>query len=710
MRHFKKNAMALINKIRQKAGWAVGFVALGLGLFMVGGDILGPNSAILGKNKTDVGEIAGEKIELDRYQQQIDEIKYNYTINYGRNPSENEMYTIRQQAWEYLIVKIAFQEQYDELGLVVTDEEQWDMVQGNNVSFEIKQAFTDPQTGQFQRDRVISYLQQVKQMSPDQQSAWYLFEKNLRPSRYRIKYDNLLIKTTYATEVEAKKRYQEETAVAEIKYLYIPYYSLPDSTVKVTDDELRTYLKKHQSEYKVEESRSFSYVSVPIIPSGDDTTFFMGQMNKLKEEFKETQDDSLFARNNSDGATFFDRQSVDALPKILQANYSNLTKGDVRGPYFEEGNFVIYKISDIVADTSGAVKASHILIKWTDESDAAKAEARSKAQGILNRARAGEDFAQLARENSVDGSSQNGGDLGWFGKGKMVEPFENAAFSAKSPGVINRLVESQFGFHIIKVTETINNNLYEVAFIQRAITPSENTRNKAFRQADFFASSSGNYTEFTENALKDSLEVYKADNISKNDRRFNDVDNARQVIQWAFKEESTGGVSDVIELEDRYVIVSLTKITEEGDATLADVKEQLEPKVKNEKKAGAIIEKLGKIEGSLDEMKDKYGNDARIYTSSDLKISTNSLPTVGFAPVAIGTAFSLEPGQKSGVVTEENGILVIEMVNFTKAPDIADYTPYKTQVEQRITGRVSFDAAEAIKKFANIKDYRYRFF
>jgi peptidyl-prolyl cis-trans isomerase D len=702
--------MALIGKIRQKAGWAVGFVAVGLGLFMVGGDILGPNSAIMGKNKTDVGDIAGETIELERYQQQIDEIKYNYTINYGRNPSENEMHTIRQQAWEYLIVKIAFQEQYDKLGLVVTDEEQWDMVQGNNVSFEIKQAFTDPQTGEFQRDRVISYLQQVKQLSPEQQSAWFLFEQNLKPSRHRIKYDNLLVKTTYATEVEAKRRYQEETAVAEIRYLYIPYYSLADSSVTVTDNDLMTYLKAHQSEYKVEESRSFSYISIPIVPSGDDTTYFMGQMNKLKEEFRATEDDSLFARNNSDGATFFDRLGVDALPNILQANYSNLSIGDVRGPYFEDGNFVIYKIAGITEDTVGAVKASHILIKWDDESEAAKAAARSKAQGILNKARAGEDFAQLARENSVDGSAQSGGDLGWFGKGKMVEPFENAVFGASSAGVINRLVESQFGFHIIKVTEPVNNSKFDIAHIQRIITPSETTKNKAFRTADFFASSSSNYEEFTENAAKDSLEVFLAENIGKNDRRFNEVDNARQVIQWIFKEEDTGGVSDVIELDDSYIIASVTKITEEGTATLADVRGQLEPKVKNEKKADVIVEKLGKADGSLEELKSNYGADANIYTSSDLKISANSLPTVGFAPLAIGTAFSLEPGQKSNIVREENGILIIEMVNFTKAPDIADYTPYKAQIEQRVSGRVSFDASEAIKKFADIEDERYRFF
>ena len=631
--------MALINKIRQRSGWAIGFVAIGLGFFVVGGDILGPNSTILGKNKTDVGVIAGETIERERYQQEIDQIKYNYTINYGRNPSEGEMYSIRQQAWDYLIVKIAFQDQYDELGLQVTDDEQWDMVQGNNVSFEIKQAFTDPQTGEFQRDRVINYLQQVRQLPPQQQASWYLFEQNLKPSRLRIKYDNLLVKTTYATSAEAQRQYNEETSVAEIRYLYVPYYSVSDSLVDVTDAELEDYLRDHQSEYEVEESRNFSYVSIPMIPSAEDTAFFQEEMDQLKEDFKLSTEDSLFARNNSDGAEFYKEVHVDELPNMLQLNYSNLSVGDVRGPYFVDGNFAMYKVSDIQEDTTGAAKASHILIKWTDETETSKATARTKAQGILNQLRRGGDFEQLAIENSEDGSAANGGDLGWFGPGKMVKPFEDAAFGATREGLINKLVETQFGYHIIKVTEKLNRNSFAIASIEREITPSDETRNKAFRTADYFASTSGNYDEFIENAERDSLQVFNAENIGKNDRRFNDVNNARSVIQWVYNNASIGDVSDVRELEEQYIVATLTAITEEGPADLEDVRDQIEPKVKNEKKAEIIIEKISAMEGTLDEMSENYGADARVYSSSDLKFSTNSLPTVGFAPLAIGTAF-----------------------------------------------------------------------
>ncbi len=702
--------MALINKIRERSGWAIGFVAIGLGFFVVGGDILGPNSTILGKNITHVGEISGEVIERDRYQDQIDQLKYSYTINYGRNPSENEMFSIRQQAWEYLIVKIAFQEQYDKLGLQVTDDEQWDMVQGNNLAFEIEQAFTDPETGEFQRDRVINYLQQVKQLPPQQQASWYLFEQNLKPSRQRIKYDNMLVKTTYATEAEAKRQYQDENAVAEIKYLYVPFYSVNDSLVQVSDTELRKYLSEHKDEYKVEESRDFSYVSIPIVPSSEDSAFFQQEMNRLMEDFRSSSEDSLFARNNSDGEIFYTRNYVDELPRMLQLNYSNLSEKDVRGPYFEDGKFVIYKVSRIQQDTTGAVKASHILIKWKDESEQSKAEARTKAQGILNQLRRGADFEQLARENSEDGSAMNGGDLGWFGPGKMVKPFEEAAFNASAKGLINRLVETQFGFHIINVTESLNKNAFYVASIEREIIPSENTRNKAFRRADYFGSTTGNYNEFIKNAERDSLDVFNAEGIGKNDRRFNDISNARSVIQWVYNTEKISKVSDVLEIDNSYVIATLTKITDAGPASLEDVRSQIEIRVKNEKKAQIIIDKLKGLDGSLEEIKENYGADARVYTSSDLKFSTNSLPTVGFAPVAIGTAFSLASGERSAPVKEENGVLIIEMQNITQAPEIADHSTYKNQIEQRVSGRASFNAGEAIKDNASIKDERYRFF
>jgi len=702
--------MALISKIREKTGLAVGIIAFGLILFLVGGDILGPNSVILGKNKMEVGQIAGQKIGYQEYVQQIEDLKYNYTLNFGRNPTESELVAIRQQAWDYLIVKKAFQHEFDRLGLEVTDEELVDMVQGKNIHPDLVRAFTNPETGEFDRNQIIAYLQQIDQMPAQQQATWYMFERNLQPSRLRLKYDNLLIKTDYVTEVEAEIQYQEENNVAEIKYLYIPYYTLSDTTVTVSDEELQNYLDDHQNSYINEDARSISYVSFPIIPSSEDTLFYVDEMEKLASEFKTITDDSVYAHINSDGDTPFGSYTIGQLPSRLRSELNKLVPGYVIGPYLQSGTFVINKITDIVEDTLYYARASHILIKPESESAADKEKARQKAQGLLNQLRNGANFALLARNNSDDPSSSAGGDLGWFDENRMVKPFADAVFSRSTEGLIPRIIETQFGYHIIEVTGRKTNKLYKVATIEREITASDITRDEAFRKADYFSSRTANLEEFERNAANDSLTINDAEGIKKDDRRINGLGEAREIIRWAYLEASVGEASTVFELDDQYVIAVLTGKTDAGMAELEDVRAEITPKVKNELKADLIIEKLQQFEGTLDEIADKYGSDANVYVSSDTRLSSNSLPNVGFAPVAVGTVFSMKEGEVSKPIRENDGVIIIQLNSLIESPEIADYTNYKNQIEQRRMSRTSYLASEAIKEYSDIVDERYKFF
>ncbi|MGF1638778.1 MAG: peptidylprolyl isomerase [Cyclobacteriaceae bacterium] len=703
--------MGLINKIRQRTGLAVGLVAVGLGLFVVGGDILGPNSAILGNQQNDVGEISGRTIDVQEYNTQVEELKYNFTINFGRTPNESEMNSIRQQAWDFLIVKTAFQKEYDKLGIEVTNEEHIDMVQGNNISQEIVSAFTNPETGEFDREQVVQYLNMLAQMPPQQRAAWQLFEQGLKPARLRMKYDNLVNKSSYATEVEAERKYQEESSVAEIKYLYVPYYAVSDSAVSVSETEMSKYLRENGHEFEVDESRNLSYVVIPINPSGEDSLYIRREVDKLVEDFRSTDEDSIFARMNSESLEYFQRYQVNDLPDRIKANVSNLSIGDVRGPYMVNGSYNIYKITDITDDTVYSAKASHILINWEDESPAAKAEAKSKADDLLRQLRGGADFAQLARSNSQDpGSTNQGGDLGWFSQGQMVKPFEDAVFSATRTGLVPTVVESQFGYHIINVTGVKDNTVYHVATVTKELDASEATRDRAFRKADYFAGTSSNFREFTENALRDSLVILSAENLGRNERRVNNLTNAREMVRWAFNDASKNEVSSVFEVDNNFVVAILTDVIEKGTARLEDVKPQLEQKIKDQKKAEIIKDKLKELSGSLDEIASAYGDDARVYTNSTLKLSSNTLPSVGFVPAAIGRAFGLKDGERTKPFAEETGVLIIEMIALTKAGTIADYSTYKNQLEQQMENRASFSSSEAIRKFADIKDRRYRYY
>ncbi len=705
--------MALINKIRQRAGLAVGVVAVAMGLFIVGTDLFSSTSSIFNKNDTTIGEIAGEDVDYDEFQQELDQMIYNFTMRSNRKPTENELYTLRQQAWEMLIVKHAFQQQYDELGIEVTDDEHWDMIQGNNIDFNIRQSFANPETGEFDRNQVLMYLQQLNQVEDDnpQKLAWSIFEESLNPGRMRIKYDNLLVQSTYSTDAEAQNFYQSETSVAEIKYLYVPYYTIDDSLISYTDSDLRAYYNENKDKFETEESRGISYVTMPVIPSSADTAYFKEEIDRVRQEFIEASDDSLFAKARSDTRNFYGTYTIDQLPERLLANYSNLSEGDVRGPYYVNGFLTLYKVSDIGEDTVESAKARHILIKWENDTDEAKAEARAKANRIIRQVRGGADFAELARTESEDpGSGAKGGDLGWFGRGKMVKPFEDAVFNANSTGLISQPIESQFGYHIIDVTEVSNNTSFKVATIAREITPSDETVNEAYLKTELLASSSSNYDSFVENAQKEGYKVSTAENIGKNDRRINNLSDARPVIQWMYRDASVGDVSSVFELDDEFVVAALTSQISEGVSDFENVKDQIENIVKNEKKAEYISQKLNSIEGTLDEKASEFGPEANTYSSSDLKLSSNSIPNVGFVPKVVGTVFGMEEGQVSQPIDTENGVVVVELQALTPAPEIADYSSYKSQLEQRNSGQASYGISEAIRENADIQDFRYRFF
>lgn len=702
--------MALIKKIREKSGIAVGLVALGLGLFIVGGDLLGPSSVLLGNQKRDVGEIAGETISLEQFQQQEEQLKYNFVVNFNRNPTDAEMYSIRQQAWDFLIVKTAFQKEFDRLGIVVSDRELVDMVQGNNVRPEIRQAFTNPETGEFDRTRIQQYLQQLKLAAPQEQAAWYMFEGNLKPSRLRIKYDYLALNSTYVTDAEAEKAYRMENTLAEVKYLYVPYSTISDSLVSISDKELQAYLKANSEKYQVEESRNISYVRFSIEPSADDTTFLRQELTELMEDFKAAEEDSMFARINTDGQNFYGPYSIATLPDPLKANVSNLSEGDVRGPYMTDGAFVLYKIASIGNDTIRAARASHILIRATGQDETTKVEARTEAQRILNQIKNGADFAEMARQYSDDPSSSKGGDLGWFEEGAMVQPFEDAVFGANRAGLINRIVETDYGFHIINVTEPSSNESFTIASIERVISPSEETRNEAYRKADRFASSISDYDDFKAVAERDSIPVLSADDIRKNDRRINTLANARQVVMWLYNDASVGDVSRVYELENEYVVAAMTKKIDAGLADLSQVRQQVRNEVEKEKKGQMISEKLQGQEGSLEELAKEFGSDATVSSSSSLTLGSTTLGLAGAAPEAIGKAFALEEGQNTGPVVAENGVLMIELLALTEPAEPANLADYKEQIAQRREGSVSYYISEAIKEFSDIKDERVRFF
>ena len=703
--------MALMNTLRNKMGkLVVAAISISILSFVLTDLLGGKNSIFLKGNDKNIGEIAGESVDINEYQKLVETMKNNYQNNFGRSPGETELRSIRDQAWQYMIVEKAFTKVYDDAGVEVGTEELFDMVQGKNISPDVQQIFVNPQTGQFDKERLIQTIAQLK-TTPQGRAQWAEFERNLVPSRLRIKYDNLLSKTVFATKQEAEREYKEQTSVAETKYLFVPYYAIADSVVSATDTEMENYITKHKDEYKVNQSKSIKFISFPIIPSSEDSLSYRDELRELKDEFITADNDSVYASIMTDETPFFKEYAINELPVVLRSNLNILHEGDVIGPYIDNNDYVLFKISDVYEGETGYARASHILIKWDDDSEAAKAKAKKEAQSILRDLQNGADFAETAKDKSKDGGSAiRGGDLDWFDSNKMVKPFSEAVFGAHKKGLINHVVESEFGYHIIKVTELPSYTKYKIAMLRRSIMASDETRDKAFRKADYFAGTSNNLNDFITNAEKDTLAVLEAENIGQNDYDINRMGSARQVVQWLYNTASEGEVSTVYELDDQYVVAVMTGEVEEGTADLESVRLEVEKKVKDEKKGKLIADKLATISGSIDDRAAAFGDDASVYESSDLKLSAVSLPSVGTAPDAIGTLFGMKTGDFSKPISVERGVVVLGLLNLTEGPSIADYTSYKNIIEQSLKNTTSYDISNVIKDWADIKDARYKFY
>ena len=696
--------MAIISTLRDKMGkFLVVVVGFSIAAFVLG-DILGPSSTIGSQNENIVGEINGEEIDLIRFNTIFEQLSYNFSLNNGRSPSPQEMVGIRDQAWEKLINDISYNDQYNKLGLTVTNNESVDMVQGDNIHPMILQAFTDPNTGSFSVDNVIGYLQNLSSQPVNQQQAWFSFEANLKPMRLRTKYDNLLSQTTFINSLQSKVEYFNSSNIVDISYYYLPFYKVPDSLFEVSTSEMNNFLRKNKDDYKQNESRSMDFVYFPLSPSSEDSTLVISDLNNIKLSLSNEEiNDSTFALLNSEGFSPYTKFNVDQLPEALIGR----DKGYISDIIFTDEGVLVYKLSDIVQDNKFKARAKHILLKFNDQN---KQDVRSEALRILSLLRNGSDFDETARTYSEDGSASLGGDLGWFFEDSMVKPFQDAVFSRNRSGLIPRIIESEFGFHIIYVTQPKTKTSYAVTTILKEIIPSDNTRNNIYRDAEMFKIEAQNSSEsFEDIANKYNYSFQTVNNIDKNATAISNLTDARSIVLWAYDDDRyNNDVSDVIELNDSYVVSYLSNIIKEGTKKLNDVENSVRKKILNEKKIN-YFSKMFDNYSSLDDLKNLYdGGD--INSMDDLDFNSNSIQNVGFTPEAIGVTFSMNDGELTKPIKIDDGLIVIQLNGFVQADSLQSYSDYgKTLLQANIFAN-SLKIDNAIKEFSNIEDLRYKFF
>ena len=734
--------MSVLGSIRRRTGLLLIVVAGGIFLFLIQ-DAVRSSTSFFGPQNNTVGEIAGEEIDQTRFSALVAQYSDNYTNQQGKAPDEMTMRGIRDQAWKQLLFEIAYKEQFEELGIRVTegdeDAESVDMVQGRFVDPRIKSSFKN-EDGEFDKDRLIQYLQQIGDASTEEQLAsaqqWANFEKQLIQDRLRSKYENLIAKSNYVTTAEAKRAYMAESDTASISYLTVPYSSIVDSTITVLDNEMEEYLRAHASDYEVEQGRSFDYVVFDTQPSQRDIEKTQEKVAAIKQDFMATEDDTAFVKSRADNPQLPKEMAYAQLPFNLKNDSASLAKKDtVYGPYLEGDFYKLYKVIAFnKADTVQKATASHILIaNRTPEgqplSEEQLAANKQKAEQLLARALGGENFVTLAMENSEDpGSGAKGGDLGEFKTGMMVPPFQNAVFSAKKTGVIPRLIESDFGYHIINVTKKAVideiKSKYTVATVDVELYASKDTRNEVYKQATSFWKVAENQGFDKALASDSSIEKQTATNVLPDATGFGSVSSGRNILTWAYNDETeVGAVSEIFRQDGAFIVANLTSSREKGTAKLEDVKDQVKAAIIKQKKADQIIDILENHQGDdfhvrMESINKKYGEGfaTKNFTPVTVNYRSNYITGLGSEPAVIGTVFGMTSDAWSEKIIGENGVYIVELKAKSSTPEIADYSAQKNKILAQF-GPSQFGVSKdkqgiekVIEENADVKDYRYKFY
>ena len=699
--------MAVLSKIRKRSGLLLLAIGFALLAFVIQ-DIFNSGMQSI---STDVGSVNGKDISFDEFR-----IKVANTEKNAQNGQQMTSMQASNQVWNQEVQVALLNAEFEKLGIRVGEKH-------------IIEAFkSDPNIGQnqmflnaagkFDLNKFKDYFKEVPngmQMLKEQ-------EKNAElRAKYEI-YNSLIKGGMYATQTEGKFKYEAESNKVNFDFVMVPFSSVKDSDVKVTDEEITTYMKTKEKKFKSEESRELDYVLISEKPSAADEAEIKKNVDALLlpsvrynkdtgkndtiQGFRTVSDNADFVNANSDipfDSTFISKQD---LPAEHAEQLFNLPAGEIYGPYMK-ANY--YCLSKGLGRKAGAkVKASHILISWegtqvpNKKEKRTKEQAKAKADGLLAQAQANPGiFMMLAMSNSDDSSAQQGGDLGFFGPNQMVKPFNDFAFG-NPIGKIG-LVETQFGYHIIQVTD--KQDAVRLATIAQKIEPSEATNDKIYTQATKFEMDAAN-KDFAAIVKQAKLTANPAVRVKAIDENFASLSNQRQIVKWAFEGDTKIGSVKRFEIVNvGHVIAKLKSIAPKGLMSVEEARPQVEPILKNKKKAAKIEAKMkGASLAAL-----AASNKVTVMNAVDLTIENPSVPNAGYEPKVVGLAFSSKAGQVSKPIEGNSGVYVIATKAVKKAPAIKKYDDFIAKVKQQAVGN-SGRFMQALKEDADIVDNRADFY
>lgn len=701
--------MGIMTFLRNRAGtvmvFAIGFAIVAFLL----GDFLGSGASMFGGNPNEVGKINDESIDYVAFNSEVEASASNMAQQMGGNVSPQMTSYIVENVWNQNISRKLLSEEVDRIGLDVGKTELNDLVSGQQPSQMLIPYFTNPETGEFDRNQLNVFLNniQLEPANSEQKQQWSYLLEGIKSNRLQEKYNNLISNSVYITSLEAQEDFAQRNKLANFSYVLLDYSSIPDKDVTSTDADFKNYYNDHKSSFKnAEETRSIEFVVIDASPTKKDSAQVKSEIEERMTGLRTADNDSLYASINSETKYPVAYRKRGTFDPVLDSAIFAADKGDVVGPFLNNGVYEIAKVLDSRMSPD-SVNASHILLNPAMEGGQDKAEA--KVDSIKKLVQGGQSFASLAAEFSTDGSKDNGGELGSFARGAMIPEFEDAVFNGKPGDLL--VVKTQFGVHLIKInSQSGNSKVVKAAIIDRGVRGSSETLQDGYsRASDFFGKANG--TNFDAIAKENGLTVHKEERISSMHNQILNLENPRELIRWAFKAK-VGDITDkVYEIGNQYVVARLSQIIPKGIAPLESIKADIKPLVITQLKAKKLKEQASSAlngASSIDQVAQKLGKTA--IAVENIVFANPIIPGVAQENAVVGAVFGLQPSKISKAIEGVQGVYVVSVKDFVNPETPSNLLSQKRQMEQSLKQRIQDSSFQALLEKADIKDNRGQFY
>lgn len=712
--------MATLQKIRSKGPLLV--IVIGLALFaFIAGDawkVLQPH-----QGKQDVGEVNGEVLSAQDYQKMVDELSEVIKLTNGLNSlTEDQLNNVKDQVWQSYVNNKLIAEQAEKLGLKVTDAEIQSIIDKGTHPLLMQTPFRNPQTGMFDKDMLKKFLVDYANLNASQMPAqyveyyqkmgafWQFVEKTLAQSTLAEKYQNLVTKSLISNPVAAEDAFNSRTEQSDLLLAGVPYSSINDSTVQVSDSEIKDRYNEKKEQFKqLVETRDIRYIDVKVVPSDADRKAVEKEVTEYSNQLASTTADfGTFVRSTGSSVNYSDVPvSKSVFPADVASRLDSTNVNEVYGPYYNQtdDSFNAFKLLAKVSSPDSIQFRQIQVYADTEE------KTKTLADSIYNALKGGADFAAVAKIYGQTGEATWVNAQSW--EGSELDADNSKFINTLLNQPVNELANLNMGQANL-ILQVMNKKSmqtkYKVAVVKREVEFSKETYNAAYNKFSQFVAQNTTIDSMVKNAEESGYTLMPRTDLSSAEHYVGGVRSTREALKWIFAAKP-GEVSPLYECgeNDHLMVVALDKIHEAGYRDINSVAEMLRAEIRRDKKAEKIMEEMKKYNSiaQVKGMKDAVSDSVKHVTFSApayISVTRSSEPVIG--AVAAKTAAN----KVSAPIKGNGGVYMIQVYAKEKGSEKFDAKQEETTLTNMAVRIAGNQLINDLYQKAKVVDQRYLFF